>query len=152
MERCICVAICIQWLEWFPTCMRCSSSGIWSWNWPTGRTQDCKFISTTAFLNSLGCLLIIIYIHIPYLFIYSFYWVRVLCFCLLSGASSCLYFSYRLFAVDHDIISLVDMNFEQWPVILVTNPKNALFHVPDQEPTQRIGRSTHIRQETLLPL
>lgn len=52
---------------------------------------------------------------------------------------------YRLFAVDHDIISLVDMNFEQWPVILVTNPKNALFHVPDQEPTQRIGRSTHIR-------
>ena len=48
-------------------------------------------------------------------------------------------------AVDHDLVSFVDIQLGQWPVILVTNPKDSKFYVPRTEPLSRIRKSTHIR-------
>lgn len=79
--------------------------------------------------------------------------------------------SYRVIAVDHDLISYVDVDLPIdeisaaepvvplndkneiiWPkkihpppVILITNPKDSRFTLPSKEPLQFIHRSTHIR-------
>eukprot|EP01080_Neovahlkampfia_damariscottae_P011835 gene11835-5165_t len=50
----------------------------------------------------------------------------------------------RLLAFDHDIFSFKDFYFNQFPVILVTNPKEAKY-LSENEPTYKIGNSTHIR-------
>ncbi|TWW71827.1 transmembrane protein 62 [Takifugu flavidus] len=52
---------------------------------------------------------------------------------------------YRVLAVDHDLLSFADLKFEQWPVVLVTNPKDAQYMHPGAEPLGRVRRSTHIR-------
>uniref|UniRef100_UPI00398E5110 transmembrane protein 62 n=1 Tax=Pristiophorus japonicus TaxID=55135 RepID=UPI00398E5110 len=52
---------------------------------------------------------------------------------------------YRLVAFDHDLFSFVDLKFDTWPVILITNPKSALYSTPGHEPLGRIKHSTHIR-------
>ncbi|KAF7232530.1 hypothetical protein EG68_10064 [Paragonimus skrjabini miyazakii] len=58
---------------------------------------------------------------------------------------------YRIVAVDHDLVSFVDIQMPRrnadshWPVVLVTNPKNANFLLPHKEPVYRIASSTHIR-------
>ncbi|XP_066464441.1 transmembrane protein 62-like [Eleutherodactylus coqui] len=52
---------------------------------------------------------------------------------------------YRIFAFDHDLFSFVDLQFDEWPAILITNPKSALYTNPAEEPLQRILHSTHIR-------
>ncbi|MBN3311900.1 TMM62 protein, partial [Atractosteus spatula] len=52
---------------------------------------------------------------------------------------------YRVLALDHDILSFSDLRFEEWPVVLITNPKAALYANPDAEPLGRIRHSTHIR-------
>jgi hypothetical protein len=77
---------------------------------------------------------------------------------------------YRILAVDHDLVSYVDVelplqtandvydfplsddNKVIWPdtiplapVILITNPKDARYFLTNKEPTQRIRTSTHIR-------
>ncbi|GFR04818.1 transmembrane protein 62 [Trichonephila clavata] len=52
---------------------------------------------------------------------------------------------YRICAVDHGIFSFVDNYLEDWPLILVTNPKDALMLMPAIEPLYRILKSTHIR-------
>lgn len=48
-------------------------------------------------------------------------------------------------AVDHGMLSFVDIDHGQWPVILVTNPKHTLFLIPKMESVQTIKESTHIR-------
>ncbi|KAI9593790.1 Metallo-dependent phosphatase-like protein [Syncephalis fuscata] len=71
--------------------------------------------------------------------------------------------SYRILAIDHDMISITDQILEvpeipmpiisaelpekqpSSPVILITNPKDARYLMPDREPISRIARSTHIR-------
>lgn len=81
--------------------------------------------------------------------------------------------SYRIVAVDHDLISFVDIdlpidqippalaegtvplteaNKVVWPkkikpapVILITNPKDSRFTLPSKEPLQNIRKSSHIR-------
>ncbi|RUP46478.1 hypothetical protein BC936DRAFT_146906, partial [Jimgerdemannia flammicorona] len=81
--------------------------------------------------------------------------------------------TYRIMAVDYDLISFVDLPLPlpqlPWsdgplnifppspltpllpsripspPVVLVTNPKDARFVIPSREPVRRIRRSTHIR-------
>ena len=61
--------------------------------------------------------------------------------------STLLLYRFRLLAIDHDILSFVDMSFNDlWPIILITNPTNTQFSVPDREPIGRISHSTHIRQ------
>jgi len=67
--------------------------------------------------------------------------VRFMEVCMLK----CVCCSYRLLAYDHGLMSFVDVTFNTWPVVLITNPKNALFLVPGHEPTYRIKRSTYIR-------
>lgn len=48
--------------------------------------------------------------------------------------------TYRLAAIDHGMFSFVDVQHGQWPVVLVTNPKNALYHLPDKEdPAVQMG-------------
>ncbi|XP_063803721.1 transmembrane protein 62-like isoform X2 [Pseudophryne corroboree] len=52
---------------------------------------------------------------------------------------------YRIFAFDHDLFSFLDLQYEEWPAILITNPKSALYTNPAVEPLKRILYSTHIR-------
>ena len=52
---------------------------------------------------------------------------------------------YRLAAFDHGIFSFVDLYHNEWPIVLITNPKNSLFNVPDKEDPNLILESTHIR-------
>ncbi|XP_037551392.1 transmembrane protein 62 isoform X2 [Nematolebias whitei] len=52
---------------------------------------------------------------------------------------------FRVVAFDHDLLSFSDLQFEQWPAVLVTNPKDAQYVHPGVEPLGRIPKSTHIR-------
>ncbi|XP_072164005.1 transmembrane protein 62-like [Diadema setosum] len=52
---------------------------------------------------------------------------------------------YRIMAFDHDLLSFVDVRFDEWPAILITNPKRARFMVPRHEPLKKMAHSTHIR-------
>ncbi|XP_068110251.1 transmembrane protein 62 isoform X2 [Hyperolius riggenbachi] len=52
---------------------------------------------------------------------------------------------YRIFAIDHDLFSFIDLQYDEWPAILITNPKSALYTNPAEEPVKRIHNSTHIR-------
>ena len=54
-------------------------------------------------------------------------------------------FSYRVLAIDHDIFSFVDVRLNTWPIILITNPKDAHYVMPPHEPLGRMRKSTHIR-------
>uniref|UniRef100_A0A8C8ER69 Transmembrane protein 62 n=1 Tax=Oncorhynchus tshawytscha TaxID=74940 RepID=A0A8C8ER69_ONCTS len=52
---------------------------------------------------------------------------------------------YRVLAFDHDLLSFMDLKFQQWPAVLITNPKEAQYLHPGVEPLGRIHSSTHIR-------
>ncbi|GJQ65555.1 hypothetical protein Trydic_g7655 [Trypoxylus dichotomus] len=52
---------------------------------------------------------------------------------------------YRLMAIDHGLLSFVDVTHRDWPVVLVTNPKHSLFHIPGKENYDVIKNSTHVR-------
>uniref|UniRef100_A0A023F0B0 Putative conserved plasma membrane protein n=1 Tax=Triatoma infestans TaxID=30076 RepID=A0A023F0B0_TRIIF len=52
---------------------------------------------------------------------------------------------FRLAAIDHGLLSFIDIKHREWPIILVTNPKHALYQLHTKEPVEAIGRSTHIR-------
>ncbi|XP_058688025.1 transmembrane protein 62 isoform X2 [Poecile atricapillus] len=52
---------------------------------------------------------------------------------------------YRILAFDHDLFSFADLNFEEWPVVLITNPKSFLYSSSTHEPLVKILYSTHIR-------
>uniref|UniRef100_T1K694 TMEM62 Ig-like domain-containing protein n=2 Tax=Tetranychus urticae TaxID=32264 RepID=T1K694_TETUR len=52
---------------------------------------------------------------------------------------------FRVASVDHGLFNFVDVKLEQWPIILVTNPKAAIAQMPRYEPLHRISNSTHIR-------
>lgn len=54
-------------------------------------------------------------------------------------------FRYRLGVIDHGQFSFIDVNHHEWPIGLVTNPKNAQFSMPRKENLQSIIDSTHIR-------
>ncbi|XP_011883013.1 PREDICTED: transmembrane protein 62-like [Vollenhovia emeryi] len=52
---------------------------------------------------------------------------------------------YRLAAIDHGQFSFIDIQHGDWPVALITNPKNVLFMMPQKENLDTIVRSTHVR-------
>ncbi|XP_031785546.1 transmembrane protein 62 isoform X1 [Nasonia vitripennis] len=52
---------------------------------------------------------------------------------------------YRLGVIDHGQFSFLDVGHRDWPVALVTNPKNLQFAMPRKENVQSIIDSTHIR-------
>ncbi|NXA44372.1 TMM62 protein, partial [Nothocercus julius] len=52
---------------------------------------------------------------------------------------------YRIFAFDHDLLSFADLTFEEWPAVLITNPKSFLYSSSAHEPLEKILYSTHIR-------
>lgn len=52
---------------------------------------------------------------------------------------------YRLAAIDHGQFSFIDIKHNDWPVVLITNPKNVLFIMPQKENLESIMKSTHVR-------
>lgn len=40
---------------------------------------------------------------------------------------------FRVAAFDHGLFSFVDVIHDSWPVVLITNPKHALFRIPEKE-------------------
>eukprot|EP01105_Mastigella_eilhardi_P002780 TRINITY_DN1359_c0_g1_i1.p1 TRINITY_DN1359_c0_g1~~TRINITY_DN1359_c0_g1_i1.p1 ORF type:complete len:616 (-),score=134.38 TRINITY_DN1359_c0_g1_i1:96-1943(-) len=52
--------------------------------------------------------------------------------------------AYRVFAIDNDLFSFRDVKLDEWPVVVVTNPKDAAFLAP-QDNVASIRTSTHIR-------
>ena len=52
---------------------------------------------------------------------------------------------FRVLVVDNDMLSFTDVRFRDWPIVLITNPKDALFTSP-KEPGHRMKASSHIRQ------
>lgn len=48
-------------------------------------------------------------------------------------------------AIDHGLLSFVDVTHRDWPVVLITNPKHSLFLIPGKENYDIIMNSTHIR-------
>lgn len=52
---------------------------------------------------------------------------------------------FRVVAIDHGLLSFVDVAHKDWPIILITNPKNALYQSPFREPLSAMLSSTHIR-------
>ncbi|KAE8751912.1 hypothetical protein FOCC_FOCC001389 [Frankliniella occidentalis] len=52
---------------------------------------------------------------------------------------------FRLLAIDHGLLSFVDLKHGEWPAILVTNPKHALYHMTSREPQSLTPSSTHVR-------
>lgn len=51
----------------------------------------------------------------------------------------------RLAAIDHQLFSMVDFKYNQFPIALMTNPKAAEHVMPKYEPIERIAKSTHMR-------
>lgn len=43
---------------------------------------------------------------------------------------------YRLGAIDHGLFTFIDTKHNEWPVVLITNPKNVLFNNPERENTK----------------
>ncbi|CAK9804583.1 Transmembrane protein 62 [Anthophora plagiata] len=52
---------------------------------------------------------------------------------------------YRLGAIDHGQFSFIDLQHKEWPVVLITNPKHALYTMPRKENIMSVIKSTHIR-------
>lgn len=52
--------------------------------------------------------------------------------------------AYRLLAVDHGMMNFADTTIDSWPLVLVTNPKDARF-LMEVEPNDLTHLSTHIR-------
>ncbi|GFS22928.1 transmembrane protein 62 [Elysia marginata] len=52
---------------------------------------------------------------------------------------------FRVIAFDNDLVSFTDVKLGQWPIILITNPKDNQFLSPSVEPVEMIYFSTHIR-------
>ncbi|XP_041986465.1 transmembrane protein 62-like [Aricia agestis] len=52
---------------------------------------------------------------------------------------------YRVAAIDHGLFSFVDVKHNTWPIVLVTNPKNARYAMPGREPLDLMWKSDHVR-------
>lgn len=55
------------------------------------------------------------------------------------------HFRIRLAAFDNGLFNFIDVRHGDWPIILVTNPKNAAYALPRREPLGQMLSSTHIR-------
>lgn len=52
---------------------------------------------------------------------------------------------YRIAAIDNGLLSFADVPHGKWPVILITNPKHSLYHIPNRQEAKMQLESTHIR-------
>lgn len=52
---------------------------------------------------------------------------------------------FRIVAVDHGLLTIIDKPLDTYPIALITNPKNMLFNNPFKENINLIKESTHIR-------
>lgn len=67
-----------------------------------------------------------------------------------STKLSFFHLRYRILAFDHDLFSFVDLTFEEWPAVLITNPKSSLYSSSFHEPLVKILYSTHIRYPIII--
>eukprot|EP00118_Oscarella_pearsei_P016305 m.154559 g.154559 ORF g.154559 m.154559 type:complete len:263 (+) comp38641_c0_seq42:1153-1941(+) len=51
---------------------------------------------------------------------------------------------FRIVAIDHDLFSFGDFTFGKWPIVIITNPKDA-HYISARESWQKMVHSTHIR-------
>lgn len=63
----------------------------------------------------------------------------------------CCILRYRIAAFDHGLFSFVDVHHNEWPVILVTNPKRALLNLPNKEHKNLQRNSKFIRMLIFSP-
>lgn len=58
-----------------------------------------------------------------------------------------IFLRIRLMAIDHGLFSFIDAPHGRWPLILITNPKHALYAMPKREAaaSEQSALSTHIR-------
>lgn len=42
-------------------------------------------------------------------------------------------YSFRLAVFDHGLFSFTDVHHNSWPIVIVTNPKHAMFRIPQKE-------------------
>ena len=52
---------------------------------------------------------------------------------------------YRLMSIDNGVLSFTDVGHNDWPVVLITNPKNSKFIAPKAEKIENILASTFVR-------
>ncbi|KAL7030997.1 hypothetical protein ACKWTF_006863 [Chironomus riparius] len=52
---------------------------------------------------------------------------------------------FRIAAIDHGLLTIIDRPLDTYPIALITNPKNMLFNNPFKENINLIKESTHIR-------
>lgn len=44
--------------------------------------------------------------------------------------------TFRVAAIDGGLLSFVDVEHGKWPIILITNPKHSIFHIPNRNETR----------------
>lgn len=66
-------------------------------------------------------------------------------FMTVSDGSHCIDYRFRVAAIDHGFLSFTDVHLSQWPVILVTNPKNVNYMIGNKEPIEVLRNSSHVR-------
>ncbi len=52
---------------------------------------------------------------------------------------------FRVLAIDHGLMSHVDVKLGEWPVVLITNPKDARYMLSLHEPLEIMPNSSHVR-------
>ncbi|XP_059158619.1 transmembrane protein 62-like isoform X2 [Physella acuta] len=52
---------------------------------------------------------------------------------------------FRVLVMDHDILTFTDAKLGDWPLVVITNPKDKQFISPTLEPIDLIATSSHIR-------
>lgn len=52
---------------------------------------------------------------------------------------------FRIGVMDHGLFSFMDYDHGKWPLVIVTNPKKAQFHIPRRENRMTSLNSSHIR-------
>lgn len=52
---------------------------------------------------------------------------------------------FRVAAFDHGLFSFIDIKHKDWPIILVTNPKDSMLNIEKKEDPSLQVKSTHIR-------
>lgn len=52
---------------------------------------------------------------------------------------------YRIAAIDNGLLSFADVKQNDWPIVLITNPKHSLYRLPNRQEAKLQLKSTHIR-------
>lgn len=124
-----CAGTCILWVDWCRFCTAGTHPAHWSLSLGTGWTIAGRLDQYSISRGNAK------YIECEQRFLLVTYFLTFVLWC----------FRYRVLAFDHDLLSFADLTFDEWPAVIITNPKEALYMKPGVEPLERIRSSTHIR-------